>query len=533
MDKKKTHKKGITLIALVITIILLLILAGITIHLTVGQRGILKRAEQAGESYYYAQAREKLELVLMELQSDKLMKAEYNEEYMENKLSENGIDLNGNIALVDGYTFEIDRSVPEIATRLEEDTHVMPEKVYLYGNGEEHPEIGGNWNTSQYGEPDHGELSKEADALLLTGKYCYGMNYIIGKEQLIDLTAYQFIHAKIEVVEVSDTHYNRNTNMCLLDRDGNKIENSTVVIRENANDNLGKGIETISLDLSKVNEKNAYIAFDSNSYAIKIYEVWLESKDIYAKISFDDAAIKIGEKFSITVQQNSITIMRASQCKYILTNQSEPYGTESSIWQNAETFSSLNQELQLQIEDTREYYLHVLSVNQQGDKIETVSNQIKRKQYLYRQNKDYSQVTGGWDFYVNGQNKISTNDQDSYSDAHGSYQITPRTLEINVIPVSVRGIGSYIEFKTKNTIDLTGYTTLKIKATTANMTDYQSIAVAQDNNFTVTSKLPNTSPFNETQNSLNISTLEGEYYIQFGMGSYLNATAKVEAIWLE
>lgn len=45
------NKKGITLIALTITIIILLILAGITINLTIGQRGILDRAQEAGKNY--------------------------------------------------------------------------------------------------------------------------------------------------------------------------------------------------------------------------------------------------------------------------------------------------------------------------------------------------------------------------------------------------------------------------------------------------------------------------------------------------
>ena len=42
---------GITLIALIITIILLLILAGVTIHFTIGENGILKNAEIAGNKY--------------------------------------------------------------------------------------------------------------------------------------------------------------------------------------------------------------------------------------------------------------------------------------------------------------------------------------------------------------------------------------------------------------------------------------------------------------------------------------------------
>ena len=45
---------GITLIALIITIILLLILAGVTIHFTLGENGILKNAGIAGNKYKQA-----------------------------------------------------------------------------------------------------------------------------------------------------------------------------------------------------------------------------------------------------------------------------------------------------------------------------------------------------------------------------------------------------------------------------------------------------------------------------------------------
>lgn len=48
------RNKGITLVALVITIILLLILSGITIKLTLGEHGILNMAKQAGQNYQNA-----------------------------------------------------------------------------------------------------------------------------------------------------------------------------------------------------------------------------------------------------------------------------------------------------------------------------------------------------------------------------------------------------------------------------------------------------------------------------------------------
>ena len=54
MSKIKTNKAGITLIALVITIVVLLILAGITINLTIGEDGIIRRAQEAGKNYQEA-----------------------------------------------------------------------------------------------------------------------------------------------------------------------------------------------------------------------------------------------------------------------------------------------------------------------------------------------------------------------------------------------------------------------------------------------------------------------------------------------
>lgn len=51
-------QKGITLVALVITIIVLLILAGVTISLTLGENGIFKTAEGAAKNYTNAQDKE-------------------------------------------------------------------------------------------------------------------------------------------------------------------------------------------------------------------------------------------------------------------------------------------------------------------------------------------------------------------------------------------------------------------------------------------------------------------------------------------
>ena len=61
---KETLKrnKGITLIALVVTIIVLLILAGISINMLTGQNGILNRAAEAKEKTGVAQTEETVKL---------------------------------------------------------------------------------------------------------------------------------------------------------------------------------------------------------------------------------------------------------------------------------------------------------------------------------------------------------------------------------------------------------------------------------------------------------------------------------------
>lgn len=101
IDPKKRNKQvvagfvsaqtGITLIALVITIILLLILAGIGIYLSIGQRGILQVAQQAGEEHKKAQLKEELELKIRNLEIEKIGDITF--EAIANRYKEEGINV--------------------------------------------------------------------------------------------------------------------------------------------------------------------------------------------------------------------------------------------------------------------------------------------------------------------------------------------------------------------------------------------------------------------------------------------------------
>ena len=69
-NKPKEAQKGITLIALVITIIVLLILAGVSIAMLTGQNGILTQAQNAKTTTENKSAEEKVKLSVMGARAD-------------------------------------------------------------------------------------------------------------------------------------------------------------------------------------------------------------------------------------------------------------------------------------------------------------------------------------------------------------------------------------------------------------------------------------------------------------------------------
>ena len=88
--------KGITLIALVITIIVLIILAGVSIALTLNEGGLFEKATQAKMNQVKAEMRERLELALHEIQMEKLGSATLEDvtlDNIEDKLKEYDVSI--------------------------------------------------------------------------------------------------------------------------------------------------------------------------------------------------------------------------------------------------------------------------------------------------------------------------------------------------------------------------------------------------------------------------------------------------------
>ncbi len=130
-QEKLERMQGITLVALVVTIVVLLISAGITLVYAVGDNSVFKQALEAKLEYQIAQAREKIEITFGHAQILKHTEPKYNQDdYLDNLMKNeiSNIKIEDDIVIVDGFAFEIDRSVPKIGQYLgKEEDLIFPE----------------------------------------------------------------------------------------------------------------------------------------------------------------------------------------------------------------------------------------------------------------------------------------------------------------------------------------------------------------------------------------------------------------------
>ena len=69
--KNAKENKGITLVALIITVIVLLILAGVTISLVIGENGIINKSKETAKTTFEKDVQESLELAIADLEISK------------------------------------------------------------------------------------------------------------------------------------------------------------------------------------------------------------------------------------------------------------------------------------------------------------------------------------------------------------------------------------------------------------------------------------------------------------------------------
>ena len=123
--KEKQHRvaneKAITLIALVVTIVILLILAGVTITMTLGQNGLFTRAREGAAAYEESEVRDDLSMLITQYTWDKA--SEKTDKSLGDYLKENGatsVKTNADRTTLEveykGYVFTVNKDSGEITS---------------------------------------------------------------------------------------------------------------------------------------------------------------------------------------------------------------------------------------------------------------------------------------------------------------------------------------------------------------------------------------------------------------------------------
>ena len=122
MKQKLKNEKGITLVALVITIIVLLILAGVTLSMVMGESGIFGKANSAKEKTQLSNAEETIKLAVLEnkvnsVSGDVALTNDQLKEEIAKKLTEQGYTVSGSkVTYYEDKTIDIENYLEKEST---------------------------------------------------------------------------------------------------------------------------------------------------------------------------------------------------------------------------------------------------------------------------------------------------------------------------------------------------------------------------------------------------------------------------------
>jgi len=292
-NKRLKNRKGITLIALVVTIIILLILAGVSLNLIAGSEGMLEKTSKAVDISEVAKAEEEIELIIAEkmIEYYEGKKDEELSVYLKDKL--NGTKTPSGATITCGEDGKIKYNDVIIGTIDENGKVTMenvkdvtlgkndPDKIkdayYLYYKGEEYINQGGEWvNNAKSPEASTGKLEKKEDYMVFSAGVCFNRNPVCTKTETMDISNYDVLYADIEILD--DGAQGDNVGFEILDALGGRLVGiSTYFPRMGIYDmEIGKRT-LISMDLTNlgIDLKDVYFGISNHGFNVKIYSVYL------------------------------------------------------------------------------------------------------------------------------------------------------------------------------------------------------------------------------------------------------------------
>ena len=402
------RESAITLIALVVTIVVLLILAGITISLVFGSNGVIQKAQDSKKQTEIGEMREKLEMAKVPVYADG--NGSYKVQDYWDRIESEGLIADKTVDIIDngdgtyevtttpGYVFEItvepNKEIAEnviigecigkgenlsIGIRVVKKTTNSIEIEVVRAEGASNFK----YSIKKQGE-EYGTAEEKSETRHIFSGLTQGGIYTI-KVEATKEGEQQIVEKPVQVGEIP----------LAIDGDIRWTGNGQAEVRIYTNE-TGYQLEwqkngisegSWTREASGVKEKTITGLVNGDIIYARLYDGTSSGKnanievrddiDPTATIKLSGTAVEIGKPLTAEVAQtDNESGINISQTKWVLNKEAGNIGTEASKYTGG-TFTRTPETITLLTTAGGTYYLHVLTVDNAGNKKEVISEKIE------------------------------------------------------------------------------------------------------------------------------------------------------------
>ena len=402
------RESAITLIALVVTIVVLLILAGITISLVFGSNGVIKKAQESKEQTEIGEMREKLEMAKVPVYADG--NGSYKVQDYWDRIESEGLIADKTVDIIDngdgtyevtttpGYVFEItvepNKEIAEniiigecigkgenlsIGIRVVKKTTNSIEIEVVRAEGASNFK----YSIKKQGE-EYGAAEEKSETRHVFSGLTQGGIYTIkveatkdGKQQIVEKTVQV---GEIPLAIEGDVIWTGNGQAevrIYTNETGYQLEWQKNGISEGSWTREASGVKEKTIT-GLVNGDIIYARLYDGTSSGKYANIEVRDDIVpTATIKLSGTAVEIGKPLTAEVAQtDNESGINISQTKWVFNTEAGNIGTEASKYTGG-TFTKTPETITIPTTTGGTYYLHVLTVDNAGNKKEIISEKIE------------------------------------------------------------------------------------------------------------------------------------------------------------
>ena len=402
------RESAITLIALVVTIVVLLILAGITISLVFGSNGVIKKAQESKEQTEIGEMREKLEMAKVPVYADG--NGSYKVQDYWDRIESEGLIADKTVDIIDngdgtyevtttpGYVFEItvepNKEIAEniiigecigkgenlsIGIRVVKKTTNSIEIEVVRAEGASNFK----YSIKKQGE-EYGTAEEKSETRHVFSGLTQGGIYTIkveatkdGKQQIVEKTVQV---GEIPLAIDGDVIWTGNGQAevrIYTNETGYQLEWQKNGISEGSWTREASGVKEKTIT-GLVNGDIIYARLYDGTSSGKYANIEVRDDIVpTATIKLSGTAVEIGKPLTAEVAQtDNESGININQTKWVLNKEAGNIGTEASSYTGG-TFTKTPETITIPTTTGGTYYLHVLTVDNAGNKKEIISEKIE------------------------------------------------------------------------------------------------------------------------------------------------------------